>query len=91
MKEIDPVQHYREGKAVPAQAWNKNLPFFGEVVWPEYKQERTTAQLDLTGEVHWKRIRPTETPEMERLKRPSDTREGRREIERRAAQTNKTK
>ena len=69
---------YKRGEVIRSSEWNLDLPFFGEVVWNDFIQDRATAQFDLQEELHWKRVKKEVilTPEQIHLIRPSDLKNG---------------
>lgn len=56
------------------------LRVFGEIVWEDHLRDLVTAQFDLEGELHWKKVHPVEldlrTPEQKRLQRPVEMKKG---------------
>ena len=77
---------------IPSKEFSSDLPFFGNVVWDLYHQGKVHGQEEFyipydenfRGEMYWKNHHPIPkplTPDQQRLLRPSDTREGRRQLE----------
>lgn len=74
------------GEVIPSQDFATQpggLRLFGEIVWEDHHKDEAIAQYTLDGEILYQKVHPTEilTPEQQHLKRPSDTREGRRQSE----------
>ena len=83
---------YHTKELIPSGDFNSDMSFFGNTVWPSVKMDKAGGQEEFyipqdenfRGEMYWQNFYPTEktlTPEQQRLKRPSDTREGRRQME----------
>lgn len=84
MSEI--YHRYAQGEVIPATdlGTDAGLRLYGEVIHFDWRADRTTAQLGMDGEIYYQNmypIKPPLTPEQQHLKRPSDTREGRRQSE----------
>lgn len=55
------------------------LRLFGEIIYPEWRLDRATAQEHLfDNDTTWHKVYPVKTPQQLHLQRPPDTREGRR-------------
>lgn len=60
-REREICQKYNRGEPVPAGEFNNGgLDFFHDVVYPMWRQEQATAQLDFFNEVWWTRVKPLE-------------------------------
>ena len=68
------TERYRKGETIPSSDFNskEGLEFFGNVVYKQHQRDHATAQFDLNGKLHWRKVRPTCTPEEEHLKRKTD-------------------
>lgn len=73
------------GEVIPSTdlGTDAGLRLYGEIIHFDWRSDRTTAQLGMDGDVYYQNHYPIEslTPEQIHLKRPSDTREGRRQSE----------
>ena len=83
MSEI--YHRYMRGEVIPATdlGTDAGLRLYGEIIHFDWRKDHTTAQLGIDGEPYYQNHYPIETltPEQEHLKRPADTREGRRQME----------
>ncbi len=73
------------GEVIPSTdlGTDAGLRLYGEIIHFEWRKDRTTAQYGMDGEIYYQNHHPIEilTPEQKHLQRPSDTREGRRQME----------
>lgn len=81
MSEI--YHRYQRGEKIKASELNSysGLRLYGEIIHFEWRNDQATKQLDIDGDIHIKKVKPIEpplTPEQEHLRRPPDTRAGRR-------------
>lgn len=85
-------RRYLSGESLPVSHLNNDegLTVYGRIIHNDWENDRAVKQATLEGELIIRKVHPVMSIEEARLKRPADTREGRREIERRATQT-KTK
>ena len=64
MIEREIVTNFNKGISIPARDFNKGgLDFFADTVFPMWKEEKATAQADISGEVFYKRNKPLVYPD----------------------------
>lgn len=82
MSEI--YHRYMRGESIPVSDLNTSdgLRLYGEIIHFDWRKDQATKQPSLDGEIFIQKVHPLIelTPEQEHLLRPTDTREGRRQL-----------
>lgn len=81
-------RRYLSGEALSTNELVKSeegLHAYERIIHPDWSNDRATRQRTLDNDILIRKVHPVMSVEEARLKRPADTREGRRQNERRAA------